>query len=310
MAPRPQRRRPVVRRPTVNPFEDNATAESRQDEASIFRISRAPNSRAVIDKQIPSEEISRFYPVSQKSLSNRPNSTPLEVKSAKENSSIRRVQNSTSVQKMNQRVIGVSVTSTVEATPYKVRVEHHDSNKIAKVLYSSSTSTSTSTSSHVENYHPAFPGATSTTSTTQFTELPAHLITETVNNVVSESNRSEFSVDEGEPQTSWKNKNLPTTKSTSDDNKYNQEEAAIDSTASSSNSEPVEQIYELKKQNVGQKKGNSDSQEQILRGRKTSRHYDDTISYIDKKGIYLIFINIYIHCHVLILINTLYWNIF
>lgn len=199
MAPTPQRRRGGFRRGG----HDSATAESHQHEASIYRISRNPNARSMVSRPPNSrEEVVRFYPISQRTLDNRQQnlasliddlSTPGGIRSTT-TTTADRTNGTNGPAVSRQKVIGVSVTSTVEATPYKVRVEHYDSAVVTRPPTLDS---------------PANREATRDPSNREPTTTPAQFVTEELSNIVSESNRSEFSVDEESPRTSWRATTTP-----------------------------------------------------------------------------------------------------
>ncbi|XP_048513594.1 uncharacterized protein LOC105692174 [Athalia rosae] len=215
MAQPPIRRRGSRR--GSQPPVDHVASESQHQEASIYRISRTsktanakPKGPAVATR----DEGVRFYPISQKSFENSAgaSSTVDDVSTTVgEIGSVLTTRSEPpppasgrSREPINQKVIGISVTSTVEATPYKVRVEHYDGDEMttaskrpATLPVSSTTSTTSTT--------PA-----TSTSVTFVTPLPALLVTEELSNIVSESNRSEFTVDEGSPRTSWKHRGRTT----------------------------------------------------------------------------------------------------
>lgn len=191
-----------------------------------------------------------------------------------------------------QKVIGVSVTSTVEATPYKVRVEHYDNAAVVTrppslesplnkdTINQSTRESIKSTTKSTINRPSTSPSSTTTTTTT--TLSPAQFVTEELSNIVSESNRSEFSVDEDSLRTSWrghatmtpriqqvspfaeKNRNVKTDETT----------RIIDIDAITL---PTEENYELPVENSEQRELNEELPEgstDRLQGRKMGRHYD------------------------------------
>lgn len=303
MAPRPTRRRISIRRGYTTAV-DSVPAESKNDEANIFRISRAPVSikpTAPRPRTTQSRDESiRYYPISHKLLDNRQHSLetivddlgrPGDISSkfiAKTGDSVKKPSYSKVANKtgkpVNQKVIGVSVTSTVEATPYKVRVEHYDPNDVAMItrpppvmattIYPTPTPTLTSST---------FSQTKITSTSSEVTSSPARLVTEELSNIVSESNRSEFSVEEGAPRTSLHDRTFVTQKPTfrhrtiSTDNHQDTRDSAV----SSSNSEPVEQRYEFSVHNSEMKGVNHRLPElhgPLLRnqGRKVGRHFEDS----------------------------------
>lgn len=156
-----------------------------------------------------------------------------------------------------QRVIGVSVTSSVEATPYKVRVKHIDVVPHDRLTIVSPSTTVATTSS------------------------PAQLVTEELSNIVSESNRSEFAVDEAAPRTTWRDRSAPVTPKTfasNEDNSAKEEKSEEDSVPSGSSSEPVEQSYEPAEVHVEPREHHEEPHEElperVHQGRKAARHYD------------------------------------
>ncbi|KAK0091112.1 hypothetical protein PV326_003714 [Microctonus aethiopoides] len=315
-----------------NALQDNVAEESRVNEASIYRISRTPSSLTTMrpgHRQIGMQ----LYPISHKSMEHRPNFTPafpeesentdqaigVRLKppmstpssslslSSSSASHINReilIRNNGSKNLMthkgiNRKVIGVSVTSTVEATPYRVRVEHYDNDKrnmMTRPPVETSTSTVTtkplstiaSTTSKTVVVTTRAPIQTSTT-------LPARLVTEELSNIVSESNRSEFSVDEGSPRTSWRARSSVTpgtiikqstpfmSSSSSTSSSSSVTEAKIehrDSMVMGTSSEPVEQSYELPEENSESPESHEEPREvydNIPQGRKVGRHYDTSL---------------------------------
>jgi hypothetical protein len=302
MAPRPTRRRISLK---CSNTADNVAAESKNDEANIFRISRAPISikptvarpRTTLNR----EEGIRYYPISHKLLDNRHHSfetivddlgRPGAISSkliAKTGDTSRKSHNNSktsnkAAKPMNQKVIGVSVTSTVEATPYKVRVEHHDPNGVSMITRPPpviattvhTTSSSSPTSSTVAQ-------TKISTKSMEITPSPARLVTEELSNIVSESNRSEFSVEEGAPKTSLQDRTFITPRPTLKHHtiSVDNHQDTRDSVVSSSNSEPVEQRYEFPERNSEMKEINHELPEvegALLRnqGRKVGRHFEDS----------------------------------
>ncbi|KOC59551.1 hypothetical protein WH47_09073, partial [Habropoda laboriosa] len=341
MATPPQRRRGFRRGgQATSSAGDSATAESHQHEASIYRISRNPGNRQVVPKARNSsgrEEVVRFYPISHKTLENRQqnlaslidelsttsdiSATRLAVQSSTSTTTATSVTpreklpsrtnatNSSSSNKgvSRQKVIGVSVTSTVEATPYKVRVEHYDSadatvvtrppniatsfsKDVTKGLKNATTRAPTTKSTNSST----ITGTTTTTSTSTttttprssstITSPPSSFVTEELSNIVSESNRSEFSVEEGAPSTSWRGQSSvtpePVTKHTPTFAEHQRE-------SNSSTSDvpedmitlPTEENYELPEENSELKEFNEEQTEMQserfqAQGRKAGRHYD------------------------------------
>ena len=335
---------------------DNVPAESRQSEASIYRISRAPSSpRPMVTRSGHREESARLYPINQKTMESRdsitsisgeltnsselgPNvkqgqqahqASPRFHQNKKTSTILHRIErifksneteNSGSLdsgtigksrtmnKNFNQKVIGVSVTSTVEATPYKVRVEHHEvenkfnvvtrppmfetitteASTMSPITSSFATTLMTTTTTTSTTSRP-----TTTTSTTSVTPLPAHLVTEELSNIVSESNRSEFSVDEGLPKTSWRNRTPVTTgsivarastpfssssssssSSTSSFSRRHHKDEIRDSQQTSTSLEPVEESYEVPEENSEAIEMHKEMPEHVNQGRKAGRHYD------------------------------------
>ncbi|XP_046739272.1 uncharacterized protein LOC124407288 isoform X3 [Diprion similis] len=173
MAQPPIRRRGSRRGGIIS--TDNVAAESQRQEASIYRISRTSRTSSAPPPRQDEEDDSRVSPISQKSVESSASFTSLldNLSTASEIGSMLTPRS----EPVSQKVIGVSVTSTVEATPYKVRVEHHVDDEMT----------------------------TPTTTPIAFvTPLPALTAADELSNIVSESNRSEFSVDEGAPRSSWR----------------------------------------------------------------------------------------------------------
>ncbi|XP_014208761.1 uncharacterized protein LOC106639580 [Copidosoma floridanum] len=310
MAPRPTRRRLSLRRNTTVPM-DSVPAESKNDEANIFRISRVP----LTVKPTPArprttpvrDEGVRYYPISHKFLDNRHHSLetivddlnrPGDISSkyiAKSSDPVTKLSfskmSNKSAKLVNQKVIGVSVTSTVEETPYKVRVEHYDSNDFLTtrpppVMATTNNATPDQRSSSTVSQTRV------TFTSTGVTSTPAKLVTEELNNIVSESNRSEFSVEEGAPKTSSQYVTMVTSKPIlrQQTMPLDIHQDSRDSVGSSSNSEPIEQRYKFPEQNQETKEVNHELQEvhkPLLRsqGRKVGRHFDDT-TYNQRSKIY------------------------
>uniref|UniRef100_A0A0C9RWR7 Sgs4 protein n=1 Tax=Fopius arisanus TaxID=64838 RepID=A0A0C9RWR7_9HYME len=305
--------------------QDNVAAESRQSEASIYRISRAPSSpRPTITRPSHREIGARLYPISHKSLEhNRQSFTPIvgDIGTTEEiglklkaptpatgdshyhhnhHHQMMRLNGTRALsdgKTVNRKIIGVSVTSTVEATPYKVRVEHYDNDQLSMVTRSPTelplqetfstarTTKSTSTlgiSSTPFTYTKSL--STPVTRGSTATTPPARLVTEELSNIVSESNRSGFSVDEGLPRTSWQARSSvtqgvgstiphPTPSSTSP-------KVELDSMSVGSSSEPVEQSYELPEENPEPPENHEEPREvgdNPPQGRKAGRHYDTSL---------------------------------
>ncbi|XP_076239107.1 uncharacterized protein LOC143182163 [Calliopsis andreniformis] len=318
MATPPQRRRGFRRGGTTGAVGDSATAESHQHEASIYRISRNPGNKQVVPKGRNSsgrEEVVRFYPISHKTLENRQQnlaslidelSTSSDIASTRltAQSSSTTISSVTSREKLptrtnatssskvsRQKVIGVSVTSTVEATPYKVRVEHYDSAEAAVTRPPSSASSFSKDSSNQGNSTSRAPTTKATTPNT--TERPdnattmrtstvtppaSSFVTEDISNIVSESNRSEFSVDEGSPSTSWQGHSSVTPGPAA-----RHTPAFTENGGNSSNvpedmiTLPTEENYELPEENSEPKEFNEEPMESEhfqAQGRKAGRHYD------------------------------------
>ncbi|KZC03745.1 hypothetical protein WN55_06392 [Dufourea novaeangliae] len=341
MATPPQRRRGFRRggqgqtaSSTAAAAGDSATAESHQHEASIYRISRNPGNRQVVPRARNTngrEEIVRFYPISHKTLENRQqnlaslidelsttsdisstrltsqsSSTTVTSVTTRDKSSARTNATSISSNKgvSRQKVIGVSVTSTVEATPYKVRVEHYDNTDASTVSrLSSATNSSFKESTRESNYtssrapitkvstatstvKPTTTAATTATprTTTTVTPPPSSFVTEDLSNIVSESNRSEFSVDEGSPSTSWRAQSSVTPRPV---NRHTPAitEHRLETNNSSHNPPedmitlPTEENYELPEEDSEPKEFNEEpmevhSERYQAQGRKAGRHYD------------------------------------
>ncbi|KAL0126650.1 hypothetical protein PUN28_005194 [Cardiocondyla obscurior] len=312
---------------------DSATAESHQHEASIYRISQNPSGGRPISVSRPQtsgrEEVVRFYPINQKTLENRQQnlasliddlSTPGGIGSTRLTPSSAVTATMTSVPTLayqdrttsrsngtngpvtggkgvsRQKVIGVSVTSTVEATPYKVRVEHYDGAGAAvvtrppnpefaaskEVARESSKSTTRSGSRLATPSSPTTTISTTATTTTTVTNTPppvGRFVTEELSNIVSESNRSEFSVDEDLPSTSWRGRVTMTPRIQQVSTKSHQDEEAdeariIDVDAITL---PTEDNYELPVENSERRELNEELPEisaDRLQGRKMGRHYD------------------------------------
>ena len=247
MAPRlAQRRRGGYRR-GGNPG-DTISSESKHNEAFIYRISRAPPTAkpTVIMPKAPTpsthrETGIRYYPISQKALNHSHNLASLiddlgtvdEISSKLSSREGKHGRNST-ISKSNKlgntgnkivdrKVIGVSVTSSVEATPYKIRIEHYTGGNSVR-LSTRTPITSTSITSTSPAPTSSYPAPTSTavesiissvkgdTSTTSVTPPSTRSVTQDPGNIVSESNRSELSVDEGSSQTVWQEPSVITPK--------------------------------------------------------------------------------------------------
>ena len=350
MATPPQRRRGFRRGGQAASAGDSATAESHQHEASIYRISRNPGNKQVIPRARNSsgrEEIVRFYPISQKTLENRQqnlaslidelstggdlSSTRLAPQSSTSTSTAKgasttsssrgnATSNSTNSKGVSrQKVIGVSVTSTVEATPYKVRVEHYDnadatvvsrppssvgvSSKDATRELKNGTTTrhppttrTMSTATTSRTFSGATIAATNTTigpksSSTTTPSSPSSFVTEELSNIVSESNRSEFSVDEGSPSTSWRGQSSitpgpSTTKyHAASFAEHRKKETRGDNNGSGNGTSneprdmitlPTEENYELPEEHAEPKELDEESMEARYQsqGRKAGRHFD------------------------------------
>ncbi|XP_076628276.1 uncharacterized protein LOC143345242 [Colletes latitarsis] len=336
MATPPQRRRGFRRGGHgASSVGDSATAESHQHEASIYRISRNPGNKQIISRARNSsgrDEIVRFYPISHKTLENRqqnlaslidelgttsdisstrltPQSSSTTVTSvaSREKSRTNATSNNSSSRGVSrQKVIGVSVTSTVEATPYKVRVEHYDNADASVItrLPVSTGSPSKETTREPNNatirtpttkVSAASPTTRTTTtitakttasgsSSTTITPPSSSFVTEELSNIVSESNRSEFSVDEGSPSTSWQSHGSVTPRP------VNRHTVALtehhrETNSSARNSPedmitlPTEENYELPEENSEPKEFNEEPMEVQpdrlqAQGRKAGRHYD------------------------------------
>ncbi|XP_011687041.1 PREDICTED: uncharacterized protein LOC105449482 [Wasmannia auropunctata] len=321
---------------------DSATAESHQHEASsIYRISRtnpASGGRPIsVSRPQTSgrEEVVRFYPINQKTLENRQQnlasliddlSTPGGISSTRLTPSSAATTTMTSAPTLahqdrtisrsngtngsaavgrgvsRQKVIGVSVTSTVEATPYKVRVEHYDSADAAVVTRPPSLESaanreitrepireSTRSTARGTSRPPTPPSSTTTTTTTTTTTMttatpppPGRFVTEELSNIVSESNRSEFSVDEDLPRTSWRSRVTMTPRvhvpaKSHQDEEANEAARIIDVDAITL---PTEENYELPVENSERRELNEEVPEistDRLQGRKMGRHYDTSL---------------------------------
>ncbi|XP_066593987.1 uncharacterized protein [Prorops nasuta] len=283
MAPTPPTRRRGFRRgghSTSAPPADSLPAESRHHETSIYRISRDPNVRPVAirpQNQGARAETVRYYPISHKNSEKLAHSTALPSSKPEDDSGHQNftptpstvtatsmaTATATSTSRLNiihhrvvskQKVIGVSVTSTVEATPYKVRVEHYDGDSSKQ---SNSTEASSEESVKISS------------STTTSSPIPARSVTEELSNIVSESNRSEFSVDEGSPRTSWHDQDPLSTPSSKD--------ATIFQRSEESTGSPTDDHYQLAEENVQReihKEPPDISMEHLqLQPRKVGRHY-------------------------------------
>lgn len=334
MATPPQRRRgfrPRVGQHAAATAGDSATAESHQHEASIYRISRNPGSRPIsVSRPQTSgrDEIVRFYPINQKTLENQQQnlasliddlSTPGDISSTHLTPSSAVTTTMTSaptsiyqartISRSNgingtigrgisrQKVIGVSVTSTVEATPYKVRVEHYDSadavvvtrppsldstvsREVPKESTKESIKSLTSTSRPSTSLSSTMTTTTTTITTTTMTPPPpGRFVTEELSNIVSESNRSEFSVDEDSPRTSWRGRvtMTPRIENNHQDEEINEAGRIIDVDAITL---PTEENYELPVENSERRELNEELSEMStdrLQGRKMGRHYDASL---------------------------------
>lgn len=267
---------------------DHVAAESQRQEASIYRISRTSNVRPAPNKPgvISRDEGLRFYPISQKSFENSASLSSLidDLSTASEIDSMLtpRTETSSSVREpVNQRVIGVSVTSTVEATPYKVRVEHYVGDEMTTAAKTPMTRPASTTSTT-----PA-----TTTSVTFVTPLPAQLVTEELSNIVSESNRSEFSVDEGSPRTSWRNRARITTQRSTPSwhtshpiHRHHRKE--MSDSVEVVEEEPAEKNHEVKEVNSEVSETHqepTEPTEHVHHGRKAGRHYE-TVMYQPSRG--------------------------
>ncbi|XP_043579904.1 uncharacterized serine-rich protein C215.13-like [Bombus pyrosoma] len=342
MATPPQRRRGFRRGGHTSSAGDSATAESHQHEASIYRISRNPGNKQVVPRARNTsgrEEVVRFYPISHKTLENRQQnlaslidelSTTSDISStrlgpqssistttvtsttAQEKSPSRTnaTSNSTNKAVSRQKVIGVSVTSTVEATPYKVRVEHYDntdatvvsrppssigisSRDVTKELKNGTTRPPTTRTMSSTTARTLTTTTTTTTTTTSksprmTTPSPSSFVTEELSNIVSESNRSEFSVDEGSLSTSWRVQSSVTPRSM---NKHtpsfveHQKEINNNNNNNTNNPSgdmitlPTEENYELPEENAESKEFSEEpvevqSERYQTQGRKAGRHFD------------------------------------
>ncbi|XP_043267937.1 uncharacterized protein [Venturia canescens] len=364
VAPPSQRRRGYRRGGGLHSTSDNVAAESRQNEASIYRISRAPSSpRPFVTRSGHREESPRLLTIHQRKIDahngpatlsgeagnsgeigtnlkqehqHRGHQTPRIIHQAHQGQKTSTLLNRETIAKsnftdhsssfgntvngrhrpnsrnFNQKVIGVSVTSTVEATPYRVRVEHHDSNGKSSLLTrppiqeaTSSTGFDAESEKTSHGTTPSTSTATRTTttarSTTTVTPQPAHLVTEELSNIVSESNRSEFSVDEGLPKTSWRNKSPVTGSSVIERSSTLSPASASpspplsftptsslsrihnhpsDSQETSTSLEPVEESYEMAEENsepLEIHKEPPEVPEQVHQARKAGRHYEASI---------------------------------
>ncbi|XP_050479170.1 mucin-5AC-like isoform X1 [Bombus huntii] len=342
MATPPQRRRGFRRGGHTSSTGDSATAESHQHEASIYRISRNPGNKQVVPRARNTsgrEEVVRFYPISHKTLENRQQnlaslidelSTTSDISStrlapqssistttvtsttAQEKSPSRTnaTSNSTNKAVSRQKVIGVSVTSTVEATPYKVRVEHYDntdatvvsrppssigisSKDVTKELKNGTTRPPTTRTMSSTTARTLTTTTTTTTTTTSksprmTTPSSSSFVTEELSNIVSESNRSEFSVDEGSLSTSWRVQSSVTPRSM---NKHtpsfveHQKEINNNNNNNTNNPSgdmitlPTEENYELPEENAESKEFSEEpmevqSERYQAQGRKAGRHFD------------------------------------
>ncbi|KAJ8674678.1 hypothetical protein QAD02_010464 [Eretmocerus hayati] len=304
MAPRATKRRLSLRRSTTVAV-DNIPAESKNDEANIFRISQMPITAkptvARLRTSTHRDDSMSYYPISHKVLTNRHHSLetivddlgrPGDISSKFITKTGNSVVKSISVKNpnkdarpINQKVIGVSVTSSVEATPYRVRVEHHDPNMISMITRPPPIIATTSSPLPKPTIVPSMTAGSDVRSAImESTSSPAKLVTEEFNNIVSESNRSEFSVDEGGPRTSQnEHRSFVTPKpsvrhhSASSD----QDEDSNDSVLSGSHSEPVERRYEFPVKNSKIHEISREMQEihgPFLRhqGRKVGRHFEDS----------------------------------
>lgn len=335
MATPPQRRRGFRRGHQVAASAgDSATAESHQHEASIYRISRNPIGGRPISVSRPQtsgrEEVVRFYPINQKTLENRQQnlasliddlSTPGGISSTHLTPSSAATTTMTitptltyqdrTISRSNgtngsvtigkgvsrQKVIGVSVTSTVEATPYKVRVEHYDSTDAAVVTRSPGLESAMNREVTRESIRsttkgtsrPAMPPSSTTTTTTTTTTMkttpptPGRFVTEELSNIVSESNRSEFSVDEDSPRTSWRSRVTMTPRIQQIPAKSHQDEDVNEATRIidvDAITLPTEENYELPVENSERRELNEELPEissDRLQGRKMGRHYDASL---------------------------------
>ncbi|KAL7295577.1 hypothetical protein TKK_0011216 [Trichogramma kaykai] len=333
MAPRPTRRRLSLRR-GHSAMPDNVAAESKSDEANIFRISRAP----ITIKPTPPkpkttssrDDSIRYYPISHKvDLDNahhsfetivddlgRPGDISTKIISkSRDNYPVARKQpsyNKTSnklVKPVNQKIIGVSVTSSVDATPHRIKIEYRNpaetssvSRPTAATKSSPSLTTIYSTSSQV-SVSSAAPATTRTTEKTSSTSVttarPANaLVTEELDHIVSESNRSEFSVDEKGSQTSSHESNLvtpvpgPASKGKASSAEPGPESHEDSRDSATSHSEQIEHRYEYELSNGAETKPGGEASSDANRlpllrsqGRKVGRHYEDS-SYNQPSEIY------------------------
>ncbi|XP_034187356.1 uncharacterized protein LOC117607592 isoform X1 [Osmia lignaria lignaria] len=324
MATPPQRRRGFRRGGHTTTVGDSATAESHQHEASIYRISRNPANRQVVPRARNTsgrEEVVRFYPISHKTLENRQqnlaslidelgtssdisstrltpqssSTTVTSVASREKSSRTNATSNAPNKPVSRQKVIGVSVTSTVEATPYKVRVEHYDGSDATVVTPSPRSASSSLRESSKDTRSTTVRSLTARTSpsstTIRTTTVPtktstvipssSSFVTEELSNIVSESNRSEFSVDEGSPSTSWRSQGAvtpgPAARHTAT---YGDQQTETNLTSSNSQEDmitlPTEENYELPEEDSEPKEYNEEPVEERFQaqGRKAGRHYD------------------------------------
>lgn len=318
MAPTPRRR--GFRR--GHSAQDNIVAESRQNEASIFRISKAPQGlRPTVTRPVHRHITAKLYPISHKSQSveqNRQSFTPsieelgsndelgirLSVAptlSTKHNHQMIRINGTRSFisnKPAIKKVIGVSVTSSVEAAiPYRVRVENYNNDQLSVVTRppieplspqlfstfstSATTEPTTTTLKTSSSIHDLIISTTLSTTTMKSTSPTlAKLVTEELSNIVSESNRSEFSVDEGFPRTSTQARSTtrPIIQNSTPLSMFPKIE--LDSLQVGSNSEPVEQSYELNEHNPESHEIHQEpieSNEHLPQGRKAGRHYDTSL---------------------------------
>jgi len=351
MAPTPQRRRGFRRGGQhATAASDSTAAESHQHEASIYRISRNPSgSRSLaVSRSQPAndrDEVVRFYPISQRTLENRQQnlasliddlSTPGGISSTRLASTttttttttmasgLSGVRDRTTSSRSNgtsgtgrsvvsrQKVIGVSVTSTVEATPYKVRVEHYDSADAAVVTRPPSSVESPMTREIIREpsreaartrgvNRPMLASSTTSTTTTSSTMTAmttpaspssAGFVTEELSNIVSESNRSEFSVDEDLPRTNWRSRATMTPRIQQtpayarikghrvdkNGNQDEEEEETNEATRIVDIDAITEVNYELPVDNAEPRESSQEPSEpqsmDRLQGRKMGRHYD------------------------------------
>ncbi|XP_076672254.1 uncharacterized protein LOC143371189 [Andrena cerasifolii] len=320
MATPPQRRRSFRRGGQAATAVDSATAESHQHEASIYRISRNPGSKQVVPRARNAsgkEEVVRFYPISHKTLENRQqnlaslidelgttsdlsstrltpqtSSTTVSSVAAREKSpSGTNATGGSSSKVSRQKVIGVSVTSTVEATPYKVRVEHYDSGDATVVTRPPSTASNSTTRASTSKVTVPNTTARTTTSATlttvktssTVTPPSSSFVTEELSNIVSESNRSEFSVDEGSPSTSWQGQSSvtpgPVARHTPAFSEHRGDNASSANVPEDMITLPTEENYELPEEDSEPKEFNEEPMEMQsehfqAQGRKAGRHYD------------------------------------